>query len=180
MLKSLWISLRVYLFLFLLVGLVYPLVNLGIARLFFPDSYYGAFLKNAQGEVRGALQLGQKFTQPGYLWSRPSFTDYAAGGASNYGPTSAKLHLLVEQRKQQGFQNEMLFASGSGLDPHISLESGRLQTERIAAARKIDRAEVEKLLLANLKPPLWGFYGQARLNVVKVNLALDAAYPPAP
>ena len=130
--------------------------------------------------------MAQQFTGDKYFWPRPSAGSYATvpSGASNLGPTSAALQSNVVNNLQ-AFRTgnklaanapvpaDMVFTSASGLDPHISPEAARLQIARVAAARTADVARVTALVESFVEPPQWGFLGQARVNVLKLNLALD-------
>ncbi len=122
--------------------------------------------------------LAQKFTGDKYFWPRPSACDYATvpSGASNLGPTSAALQSNVAARVALLGTNapaDMLYASGSGLDPHISPEAARFQVKRVAAARTAEVAKVSALVERFIEPLQWGFLGEPRVNVLKLNLALD-------
>jgi K+-transporting ATPase ATPase C chain len=139
--------------------------------------------------VIGSKLISQKFDSEFYFWSRPSATGYGAmpSGGSNLGPTSSKLKQLVTERAAQftGFNqlpasetipSEMLLASASGLDPHISPKAALLQVERIAKARQFDENQNQKLiqLVKSLtEQPQFGLFGQSRVNVLFLNLNLD-------
>jgi len=168
-----------------LTGLVYPLFITGIVNTAMPDKAGGSLLI-VDGNVVGSELIGQKFTSPGYFHGRPSAVDYAANGsgASNYGPTSAKLMVLVRQRvmeirRENGMSpNEsvpadLVLASGSGLDPHISVEGAMLQVGRIARARGLAQSEVRALVNQHIEPAEAGVLGQDRINVLKLNMGLD-------
>lgn len=168
-----------------ITGVVYPLVVAVVAQLEFPAQAYGSLLGDP-GQPVGSRLIGQTNDDPRYFWPRPSATGYNAmpSGASNLGPTSATLAGLVAERAA-GFRAahglgdeepvpvEMLFASGSGLDPHISPDSARLQVGRIAVARGLDEARLTALVAAHIEGPQLGFLGAARVNVLVLNLALD-------
>lgn len=183
--KQLKPVLPMLLILTLLTGVIYPLVVTGIAQLLFPYQANGSLLGDEAQPVGSAL-LGQANTDPGYFWPRPSATGYDTmpSGGSNLGPTSAVLAEQVAQRAAE-FQAahglaagaplpvEMLFASGSGLDPHISPDAALLQVGRVAAARGLDDAQVAALVEENVEGTQLGFLGQPRVNVLLLNLALD-------
>jgi K+-transporting ATPase ATPase C chain len=174
---------------------MYPLVVTGISKGLFQDKASGSILKSAKGDVIGSSLIGQKFTRPIYFQGRPSAGDYAtvASGASNKGPTSADLKKAVEDHiaywKPAAFLNnpgngtvkipdELLFASGSGLDPHLSPEAVLFQVNSVAKARSFNDTQKEKLvkLVETLtEKPQFGFLGQTRVNVLLLNLELDKA-----
>jgi len=158
-----------------ITGILYPLAITGIAQVAFP--------RQANGD---ATLLAQKFTGEKYFWPRPSAGDYATvpSGASNFGPTNQKLHDAVATNAaafraankllaDAPVPSDMVFTSGSGLDPHISPEAARLQVERVAGARGLSRGQVDALVERFIEPPQFGFLGEARVNVLKLNLALD-------
>lgn len=171
-----------------LCGVVYPLLVNAIAQLTFPEKANGSLVV-VGGKVVGSELIGQKFDSAFYFQSRPSAVDYnpLPSGGSNLGPSSAKLKELVTTRREQWSKlnpassneeipSEMLFASGSGLDPHISLRSANLQVERIAQVRKLDDAQLQQLLklIGGLtEKPQFTLLGEGRINVLKLNLALD-------
>jgi K+-transporting ATPase ATPase C chain len=169
----------------LITGIIYPLVVTGIAQLVFPAQAHGSLLMDGK-QVIGSALLGQANSDPRYFWPRPSATDYGTlpSGGSNLAPTSAELAAAVVQRAADfraahnlpadaAVPVEMLFASGSGLDPHISPDAARLQAGRVAAARGLEESQVAALVEANVKGPQLGFLGQPRVNVLLLNLALD-------
>lgn len=168
----------------LLTGLAYPLAMTGIAQTLFPAAANGSLI--TQGDtVLGSALIGQGFAAPGYLHPRPSASAWnAAGtGASNLGPTSASLIATVaERRAAWEAENatpapiDAVTASGSGLDPDISVETALGQVNRIAAARAADPAAVRALVEAQVQSPALGLYGEPRVNVLTTNLALDAAF----
>jgi K+-transporting ATPase ATPase C chain len=138
------------------------------------------------GTVVGSELIGQNFTSPGYFHGRPSAVGYAGNnsGASNYGPTSAKLMEQVRQRVGQVRREngllpnayvpaDLVLASGSGLDPHISLEGAMIQVQRVAMVRGLPESEVKALVDHHTEYPQFGFLGQTRINVLKLNIALD-------
>ncbi len=168
----------------LLTGVFYPVVITGIGRILFKEKTDGSLLiKN--GIVQGSALIGQKFERQEYFQGRPSAVSYDAGGSggSNMGPTNKKLIDGVKLRNYQlrkdfsisqeaGIPSDFLFASGSGLDPHISIESAMLQAVRIAYVRKIDKTAFEKLIKENSERQLF-FYGSRFVNVLKLNSALS-------
>lgn len=180
MVKQLRPALLMLASLILLTGVVYPLVVTGIAQLAFPRQANGSLSMVGETVVGSAL-LGQANDDPRYFWPRPSATGYDTlpSGGSNLAATSGALTTAVTQRAAQGsvanapMPLEMLFASASGLDPHISPEAARMQIGRVAAARGLDEAVVASLVEAHVEGPQLGFLGQPRVNVLLLNMALD-------
>jgi potassium-transporting ATPase KdpC subunit len=169
----------------LLTGLAYPFAMTGVAQGLFPAAANGSLILR-DGEPVGSDLIGQAFTAPGYLHPRPSVSGYnAAGtGASNLGPTSAALIADVVAREAAYMAENGTFgpidavtASGSGLDPHISPENAAFQAQRIAAARGVDTGRVQAVIEQATEGRFLAIYGEARVNVLRVNLALDAAFP---
>jgi len=179
-------SLRVLGFLTLLTGCLYPLAMTGLAWLLFPDQSIGSSVI-VDGKSVGSSLVGQAFTRPEYFWPRPSATDYSAlpSGGSNLGPTSRTLTEQVEARRisltdpdhSGRIPTELLYASGSGIDPHISPEAARYQINRVAKARKFDVLrvrDVEQLVARHTEGRTFGLLGEPRVNVLLLNLALDS------
>lgn len=157
----------------------------GVAQLTFPYQANGSLLY-VDGKVVGSELIGQSFTSPGYFHGRPSARNYDAedSGGSNLGPTSAKLMEQVRQRVEQVRREnglapdapvpaDLVLASGSGLDPHISPESALLQVARVAKARGLPESEVKALVERHIEPPQFGVLGADKVNVLKLNIALD-------
>jgi K+-transporting ATPase ATPase C chain len=177
MMKTILRSLRIYLILTLLTGILYPLAITGVAQLLFPKQANGSRIAE-NGKLIGSDLLVQKFESPRYFWPRPSSADYATvpSGASNKGPTSADLKKSIDERRAKFGKDapvDLLTASGSGLDPHISPEAARFQIVRVAAARNISIQEVTTFVDLTIEEPQLGFLGERRVNVLKLNLALD-------
>lgn len=175
--KTLIQSLRIYIVLTLLTGIVYPLALTGIAQLFFSGQANGSRIIES-GKLIGSELLAQKFESPRYFWPRPSAGDYATvpSGASNKGPTSADLKKTIDERRAKFGADappDLLTASGSGLDPHISPAAARLQISRVAAARNVSIQKVSVLVDQAIEQPQLGFLGEPRVNVLPLNLALD-------
>jgi K+-transporting ATPase ATPase C chain len=175
--KTIFQSLRIYLVLTLLTGVIYPLAMTGVAQLLFPKQANGSRIIE-QEKLIGSDLIAQKFENPKYFWPRPSAADYAtvASGASNKGPTSADLKKSIDERRVKfGLDApvDLLTASGSGLDPHISPEAARSQIPRIAAARNISVPKLSALIDQTMEPPQLGFIGEPRVNVLRLNRALD-------
>ena len=168
-----------------LTGVLYPLAITGIAQVAFPHQANGSLIER-NGQVVGSALLAQPFTGANYFWPRPSAGHYATvpSGASNLGPTSAQLQSNVVHNAK-AFRDgnklpadapvpaDMVFTSGSGLDPHISPEAARLQIARVAAERKLSADAVQALVEKFIEPPQWGVFGEPRVNVLLLNLALD-------
>jgi len=182
------IALKFLVVMTILCGIVYPLFMTGIAQLTFPSKANGSLIKK-DGKIIGSELIGQKFDSTIYFWSRPSAIGYnpIPSGASNYGPTSDTLKKQVGARRQlfakmNSIENvlsipkEMIFASGSGLDPHISPEAALMQVGRISVARHFDKTQQEKLLekvKEMTESPQFMCLGEQRINVLKLNLELD-------
>jgi K+-transporting ATPase ATPase C chain len=185
---QLFISLRILLVLSIITGIAYPLLMTGVAQLVFPARANGSLVWK-EGKTVGSELIGQPFDSSIYFWSRPSATGYnpIPSGASNLGPTSEKLAKQVEERRElflkenllshgQVIPLEMIFASASGLDPHISPEAAILQLERVAMARglnEIQKNELRQLIANKSEKPQFSLFGRSRINVFKLNLALD-------
>jgi K+-transporting ATPase ATPase C chain len=182
------VALKFLLVMIILTGIIYPLLMTGIAQLSFPSKANGSLIKK-DGKITGSELIGQKFDSIIYFWSRPSAIGYnpIPSGASNYGPTSDTLKKQVTARRaifrkmnsiadEITIPKEMIFASGSGLDPHISPEAALLQVARIANARHFDNNQKEKLLLSIkdlTEAPQFLFLGEERINVLMLNLDLN-------
>jgi K+-transporting ATPase ATPase C chain len=175
-----------------ILGGAYPAVVTTAGGALFPAQAEGSFVRNAAGEVVGSRLIGQVTTGPGYLWPRPSAAGdgYNAAGSSgsNLGPLNPVLFERVAAdtaavrayAPEGAIPPDAVTTSGSGLDPEISPEFAALQVDRIAAARGIEPSAVSAVVEANTEAPLLGFIGQARVNVLMTNLALDSAYPLQP
>jgi K+-transporting ATPase ATPase C chain len=177
---------------------LYPLVVFGISQALFHDKANGSLIVDANGTVHGSKLLGQQFTADKYFQSRPSAAgngyDATSSGGSNLGPTSSNLVTTIAQRiadyrtkngltrgeTLRGLATNALVpadavtASGSGLDPHISLRNAELQAPRVAKARNVSVEKVLELVRANTDPASLGFLGEPGVNVLKLNLALDS------
>jgi potassium-transporting ATPase KdpC subunit len=183
------IALKFLLVMTILTGVIYPFFITGVAQLAFPAKANGSLIKE-NDKIIGSELIGQKFDSSKYFWSRPSAIDYnpISSGASNFGPTSDKLKKQVEERRKLFATNnslsdtstipkEMLFASASGLDPHISPEAAFLQLNRVAMARNLNETQkqkVEQLIKSKTEEPQYFLFGEPRINVFELNLALDS------
>jgi K+-transporting ATPase ATPase C chain len=182
------IAIKLFALFTLLFGLVYPLLITGIAQVVFPEKANGSLIVQGN-KVIGSKLIGQEFDSEFYFSSRPSATDNSGmpSGGSNLGPTSSKLKQLVAKRAAQFVEfnrlpasetipAEMVFASASSLDPHISPGAAFLQMERIAKARQFDMEKKQKLVqsISELaEGPQFAFLGENRINVLILNIELD-------
>jgi potassium-transporting ATPase KdpC subunit len=191
MLSQLWPALRINIFLTILLGVAYPLAVTGVAQLVFPHQANGSLIPKGDQFV-GSELIGQNFTKPEYFHPRPSAAgsdgyDPTASGGFNYGPTNQKLIDRVKasvdkfHKENPDFQGpipaDLLTASGSGLDPEISPASAQAQSARVAKARGISADQLNQLVAQYTKAPDLGLLGEPRVNVLKLNLALDSQYP---
>jgi K+-transporting ATPase ATPase C chain len=170
----------------------YHLVMWGIGQTAFRAQAEGSLVRRADGTVVGSRLIAQKFTKPEYFQPRPSAVDYnaASAGGSNYGPSNPDHLKAVRERLDAATRlegapasavpSDMVTASGSGLDPHIPPAAAELQAPRVARARGVPLDRVLELVRAHTEPPTFGFLGRARVNVLELNLALDASLAAAP
>jgi K+-transporting ATPase ATPase C chain len=173
-----------------ITGIAYPLLITAIAQVACKDKANGSLIVR-DGKIIGSALLAQQFTGTNYFWPRPSACTYGsspsglvASSGSNLGPTSAPLHTNVMNNIAAFISGnnlptnavvppDMIFASASGLDPHISPEAAKLQIARVAASRGVSEEKIKALMDRFIEPPQWGFLGQARVNVLLLNVALD-------
>jgi K+-transporting ATPase ATPase C chain len=188
--KTLLQSLLVLLVFSLLTGIVYPFVVTGVAQLCCARQAEGSLLRQ-QGRLIGSSLLAQPFRDPKYFWPRPSATtpqpyDGLASGGSNLGPTNPAQVDAVRQNVEALRQADpatrmqipvdLVTASGSGLDPHISPEAAQFQITRVASARGMDVERVRLLIAQHTDLRQWGIFGEPRVNVLELNLALDSLH----
>ncbi len=181
-------ALLMLLVLTLITGIAYPLLVTGIAQLVFPRQANGSLVYQ-NGKPAGSELIGQRFNDPKYFWSRLSATgpfsyNAAASSGSNLGPINPALlqavHARVEALRRADSSNtqaipvDLVTASGSGLDPHISPAAALYQVPRIARIRHLEETAVRQLVEKHIEGRQWGFLGEPRVNVLKLNLALEA------
>jgi len=172
----------------LVTGVAYPLVVTGIGKTLFPAEAAGSLIQR-DGKLVGSALIGQNFSDPGHFWGRPSATgpnayNAAASSGSNQGPLNPALVEAVKGRVEAlraadpgntlPVPVELVTASASGLDPHISPAAAGFQVQRVARARSIDVAKVRAMVAENTVRPLFGILGEPVVNVLRLNLALDA------
>jgi len=189
--RTLLIALRTTAVTLVLTGLLYPFVVAAIGQVFLPGPSNGSLVRADGGRIVGSELLAQPFTRPEYFHPRPSAAgdngfDATSSSGSNLGPTSKKLldrvakeadALSRENPAAEGrIPAELLTASGSGLDPHLSPEAALWQAPRIAAARGVSTERVRNLVTAETEPRTLGFLGEPRVNVLLLNLVLDRQF----
>ena len=190
MLQQLMPALRMTALLTLLTGFVYPGVVTGVCQLLFHEKANGS-LVTRNGQILGSELIGQNFTRPEYFHPRPSAAgndgyDATASGGSNFGGTNQKLITRMKASAEQFRKDnpsytgpipaDALTASGSGLDPDISVANAEAQAARVAQARNLTRPLVDALIASLTEPRALGFEGEPRVNVLKLNMALDSSH----
>lgn len=188
--KELKPALLLFLAFTVLCGGIYPAVVTGIAQAFFPQQANGSFIADKTGKVTGSSLIGQPFSEPRYFWPRPSATgefgyNPATSGGSNLGATNPDLLKRVEERvkvlRDSGVSGnipaDLVLASASGLDPHISPEAAQVQIPRVAKARGLTEEALKKIVAAHTEGRQLGILGEPRVNVLALNLDLDKLAP---
>lgn len=196
MTRDILTGIRLTLILFILTVLIYPLVIFGIGQVAFSYQANGSLEKNLQGKIVGSALIGQPFTSSKYFWSRPSNINYSTAdpkndnnnvlktgisGGSNLSPSNSqellkRINVDVKKLKKTGIKptSDLVYTSASGLDPHISIEAARSQIARVAKARNIDTNKVEIMISQYTDNRFLGIFGEPGVNVLKLNIALDA------
>ncbi|MDO9162866.1 MAG: potassium-transporting ATPase subunit KdpC [Methylococcaceae bacterium] len=172
----------------LLTGVIYPALVTAIAQVFFADQANGSLLKDQQGHPIGSSLVGQSFSDPKYFWGRPSATgpypyNAAASSGSNFGPTNPALVAAVTARIQAlkssdpsnkaAIPVDLVTASGSGLDPHISPAAAEYQIDRVAKIRQLSSQQVRDLVVNMTQARQWHVFGEPKINVLLLNKELD-------
>jgi K+-transporting ATPase ATPase C chain len=187
MLQTCLQSIRALVVLTFITGVAYPLIVTGVAQVAFKEQANGSLIEK-DGKVLGSRLIGQPFSDARYFWSRPSATspmpyNGASSSGSNQGPTNPALKEAVGDRikalreaggdAQKAVPVDLVTASASGLDPHISPAAAEYQVERVAKARKLDPSKVREIVAAHTEGRQFGILGEPRVNVLALNLALD-------
>jgi K+-transporting ATPase ATPase C chain len=185
--KLFYQAITVLLVISVMSGAVYPLIVTGVGQLVFADKANGSLITKNHHTI-GSVLIGQQFKRSEYFWPRPSASNYSAipSAASNLGPTSAELKKQITTRKHElalahgvnakDISPDLVTTSGSGLDPHISVDAAKIQVKRILLARKLeekDESRLNKLIHDHVEKPQLGVLGEPRINVLLLNLALD-------
>lgn len=179
-------SIRLWLVTLVACCVIYPLLVLGFASLVAPHARTGSLIRDADGRIRGSVLIAQGFMRPGYFWPRPSAVNYnaSATGGSNLSPTHPRLReraeaILSQLAPQHGAQvpADLVTASGSGVDPHISLAAATVQVPRVAKARGLPEQDVLTLVETHVDSSVLAMLGGERVvNVLRLNLALDVLH----
>lgn len=187
--KNLITAVLITIALTVLVGVIYPLVITGLARMVSKDKADGQLIRR-NGVTMGSRILAQPFSSPQYFHPRPSAAgtngwDATNSGGSNYGPTNQKLidrvkgdvAMLQQENPGKPIPVDLVTTSGSGLDPHITPAGADFQIPRVARARSISQTDLARLVAEHTEGRQFGFFGEPRINVLELNLALDEKYP---
>ncbi|HCF28683.1 MAG TPA: potassium-transporting ATPase subunit C [Cyanobacteria bacterium UBA11049] len=181
-------AIRVTLVLWVLTAVIYPLLMVAVGQVFFPFQANGSLVPNLQGQPVGSALIGQVFTSERYFQSRPSTVDYSQGekagktgvsGASNLAPSNPDLLKRIQgqatQLQESGIQPiaDLVYTSGSGLDPHITLEAAQTQLNRVAQARNLSSDEIVPLINKHTQGRFLGIFGESGVNVLNLNRELD-------
>jgi K+-transporting ATPase ATPase C chain len=190
MLKELRVALMLVLVMTVVTGFAYPLAITGIAQLVFPHAANGSIVYDANGHAIGSELIAQKFSRPEYFQPRPSAVYYDArtSGATNAAPSAQRLIDDIKDRTEEArgwigerqIPIEMVTSSGSGLDPHISPASAYAQAPRVARLRNIAEGDLWKIIALHIEDRTFSIFGEPRINVLKLNMALDALPKPPP
>jgi potassium-transporting ATPase KdpC subunit len=188
MMRTLVMAMRTTLVLWVLTALIYPGLMLFVGQVIFPYQANGSLIEN-QGKIVGSALIGQTFSNPRYFLSRPSSIGYSEGkeaaptglsGTSNFAPSNPDLIKRVQtsqaQLRSQGIAQptaDLVYVSGSGLDPHITVEAAQAQVNRVAGARSLSANQIHQLIAQNTDPRFLRLFGEPGVNVLKLNLALD-------
>ncbi|MBL8067051.1 MAG: potassium-transporting ATPase subunit KdpC [Armatimonadetes bacterium] len=187
--KEVIVAIRVFVVLTVLTGVVYPLVITGVAQAMFPQQANGSLIRQ-DGRVVGSSLIGRQFDDPKYFWGRPSATspdpyNGTASSGSNLGPTNPDLMKAIQGRvdalraadsgNDQPIPTDLVTASGSGLDPHVSVAAAEYQIPRIARSRGMKETDVRTLVSKNTHGSDFGVFGERVVNVQELNLDLDRA-----
>ncbi len=177
-------ALTIFALLTIITGVIYPLLVTGVSQVLFPVQSNGSII-TVNGKVAGSELIGQQFDDPSYFWGRVSAVDYNAdlSSGSNYGPMNPALLEAVQARidalqaanpdNTLPIPVDLVTASASGLDPHISVAAALYQVHRVASARGLSEADVQSLVEQNTEGRQFGIFGEPRVNVLLLNLALD-------
>lgn len=180
-------AISLFIALSIITGLLYPLLITGVAGLLFPTQAAGSLVESG-GKIVGSELIGQSFSDPAHFWGRPSATspepyNAAASGGSNQGPLNPALVDAVNARiealqaadpdNKAAIPADLVTASASGLDPHISVAAANYQVARVATSRNLPAHTVQALVEAHIEPRQLGLFGEAHVNVLRLNLALD-------
>jgi potassium-transporting ATPase KdpC subunit len=186
--KEFGTAIRSTLVIWLLVAVIYPVIILLFGQVALPFQANGSIIKNSQSMAIGSALIGQPFTSDRYFWSRPSTINYSTdktatptgvSGASNLAPSNPdlakRIKVEIDRLKTAGIKptSDLVYTSGSGLDPHISLEAAQNQISRVAKARGLDSNQVEIIMTQSIEDRFIGIFGEPGVNVLKLNLALD-------